>query len=149
MVREPKNLQRRRSSHDSKSEQQMTRPWGGDRSSKAVHHLQEWSARTFATGLAVMVSIGVLVTAGVSRHGSWLLVWFGTAASAITLVMVFVLQHTQTLQQVALQHKLDELLRALPGTDERLIKLETEPLKVIEEIVKPEGPSSNPNPERN
>jgi low affinity Fe/Cu permease len=149
MVREAKILQRRRSSHDPKSEQQMTRPWGGERSSKAVHVLQEWSARTSATGVAVLVSLGVLVTAGVSRHGSWLLVWFEAAASAITLVMVFVLQHTQTLQQVALQHKLDELLRALPGTDERLIKLETEPLKVIEEIVKPEGPSSNPNPERN
>jgi low affinity Fe/Cu permease len=127
----------------------MMRPWGGDRSSKAVHHLQEWSARTLATGLAVLISTGVLVTAAVSRHGSWLLVWFEAAASAITLVMVFVLQHTQTLQQVALQHKLDELLRALPGTDERLIKLETEPLKVIEEIVKTEGPSSNPNPESN
>jgi low affinity Fe/Cu permease len=142
-------LQRRRTAHVDKSEQQMTRPWGGERGSKAVHLLQEWSARTSATGLAVLVSIGVLVTAGVSRHGSWLLVWFEAAASAITLVMVFVLQHTQTLQQVALQHKLDELIRAIPGTDERLIKLEAEPLKVIEEIVKTEGPSHNPNPERN
>jgi low affinity Fe/Cu permease len=56
-------------------------------------------------------------------------------------------QHTQTRQQIALQHKLDELLRALPGADERLIHLEKAPPDVIEGIVSTEGPISNPDPE--
>lgn len=43
----------------------------------------------------------------------------------MTLVTVFVLQHTQTRQQDALHHKLDEILHALPGADDRLIKLES------------------------
>jgi hypothetical protein len=42
---------------------------------------------------------------------------------------------------------LDELLRALPGTDARMIKLESVPPEVIEEIVSTEGPSGNPNSE--
>ena len=45
--------------------------------------------------------------------------------ASTTLVMVFVLQHTQTRQQAALHHKLDEVLHALPEADDRLIKLET------------------------
>ena len=83
-----------------------------------------------------------------ARRGNSLLIWFGTVAAGITLVMVFVLQHTQTSQQLALQRKLDELLRALPGTDERLIQVETEPAAVIEEIVKPEGPGDHPDSQR-
>ena len=83
-----------------------------------------------------------------ARRGNSLLIWFEGAAAGITLVMVFVLQHTQTSQQLALQRKLDELLRALPGTDERLIQVETEPAAVIEEIVKHEGPGDHPDSQR-
>jgi low affinity Fe/Cu permease len=43
----------------------------------------------------------------------------------VTLVTVFVLQHTQSRQQAALQRKLDELLRVLPGADSRLVQVET------------------------
>lgn len=49
------------------------------------------------------------------------------ASSAITLVMVFVIQHTQARQQAATQRKLDELLRALPDADSRLIAVEESP----------------------
>lgn len=110
-----------------------------------VHLLQDWSARTTATGIAAVASVIVIVTAMLIRRGDALLVWFGAVAAATTLVMVFVIQHTQTRQQIALQHKLDELLRALPGTDERLIKLESAPPAVVEEITKPEGPADNPD----
>jgi len=97
------------------------------RGSRAVHRLQEWSARTLATGLAAAVSACVLISASMTRRGGAMLVWFEAVASAVTLVMVFVLQHTQTRQQVALQLKLDELLRALPEADSRLIRLESAP----------------------
>jgi low affinity Fe/Cu permease len=55
------------------------------------------------------------------------LTWFEGIASAITLVMVFALQHTQTREQAALQRKIDELIRALPGADEGLVQLEGRP----------------------
>ena len=35
--------------------------------------------------------------------------------------MVFVIQHTQGRQQLALQIKLDELMRALPQADDRFV----------------------------
>ena len=52
---------------------------------------------------------------------------FEVSASAITLAMVFVIQHTQGREQAATQRKLDELLRALPGAAESLMMLEEAP----------------------
>lgn len=49
---------------------------------------------------------------------------FQTLVAALTLIMVFVIQHTQTRHQVATQRKLDEILRALPGADNAIISLE-------------------------
>ncbi|HEY5183694.1 MAG TPA: low affinity iron permease family protein [Actinomycetes bacterium] len=109
------------------------------RGSRAVHRLQEWSARTFATGLAAALSVCVLISATLTRRGDALLVWFEAVASGVTLVMVFVLQHTQTRQQVALQLKLDELLRALPEADSRLIRLESAPPAEMAVIADVEG----------
>jgi low affinity Fe/Cu permease len=49
---------------------------------------------------------------------------FQTLVAALTLTMVFVIQHTQGRHQRATQRKLDEILRALPGTDNSLLTLE-------------------------
>ncbi len=49
---------------------------------------------------------------------------FETVVAALTLVMVFIIQHTQARHQRATQRKLDEILLALPGTDNALVTLE-------------------------
>ena len=49
---------------------------------------------------------------------------FTTMVSAVTLAMVFVIQHTQSRQQSVTQRKLDEILRVLPDTDRSMIALE-------------------------
>jgi low affinity Fe/Cu permease len=49
---------------------------------------------------------------------------FQVLVAALTLGMLFVIQHTQARQQAATQRKLDEILRALPGADDALIRLE-------------------------
>jgi low affinity Fe/Cu permease len=49
---------------------------------------------------------------------------FQTVVGAVTLAMVFVIQHTQSRQQSATQRKLDEILRALPEADNALLTLE-------------------------
>ena len=49
---------------------------------------------------------------------------FSTIAAAITLVMVFVLHHTQRREQVATQLKLDELIRALPQADDHYVRVQ-------------------------
>ena len=49
---------------------------------------------------------------------------FQTAVSALTLAMVFVIQHTQARHQRATQRKLDEILLAMPGASNALVTLE-------------------------
>jgi low affinity Fe/Cu permease len=49
---------------------------------------------------------------------------FQTGVGAITLVMLFAIQHTQSRQQTATQLKLDELIRATPQADSLLVKIE-------------------------
>ena len=45
-------------------------------------------------------------------------------SSSVTVLMVFVLQHTQARQQAVTHRKLDELLQAQPTANDRLIALE-------------------------
>ncbi len=56
----------------------------------------------------------------------WETVLYSTSAG-FTLVMVFVIQHTQSRQQLATQRKLDELLRTQPSADDQLIASEDAP----------------------
>ena len=49
---------------------------------------------------------------------------FAVGTSVVTLMMVFVIQHTQGREQAATQRKLDELLRALPEAENGLMMLE-------------------------
>ena len=49
---------------------------------------------------------------------------FANVCASITVLMVFVLQHTQRRAQLALQFKLDKLVHWLPQADERLVGVE-------------------------
>ena len=61
---------------------------------------------------AVLVVVASIVALGFPNR---LVDAFEVAATAITLVMVFSIQHTQGREQAATQRKLDELIRATPG----------------------------------
>jgi low affinity Fe/Cu permease len=80
-------------------------------------------ATAFALGLVLGFPSGWIVA-------------FESITSAVTLAMVFVIQHTQSREQAATQRKLDELLRALPEAQTGLIMLEEaseETMKEVEE----------------
>ena len=70
----------------------------------------------------------VWVVVGAIEHFPhwWETVLYSTSAG-FTLVMVFVIQHTQSRQQLATQRKLDELLRTQPSADDQLIASEDAP----------------------
>ena len=70
---------------------------------------------------AALSWIGVSIATGFPAR--WETV-FQTLVAALTLAMVFVIQHTQARHQRATQRKLDEILRALPDADNSLITLE-------------------------
>ena len=61
---------------------------------------------------------------------------FQTMVAAVTLAMVFVIQHTQARQQAVTQRKLDEILRALPETDKSVITLERAPDEQVREVTR-------------
>lgn len=88
-------------------------------------HLIDRAASRPAT--AVVVVCVDLVWVGLSLAWSFparLETIFQTLVAALTLAMVFVIQHTQSREQVATQRKLDEILRSLPQADNALIALE-------------------------
>lgn len=97
------------------------RPW----SSRQLHRLNDISASSGATAAAAGVSLLFLVASLVSEDTTHWLTAFEALAAAVTVVMVFALQHTQTRQQAAVQRKLDEILRVLPGADMRVLHVET------------------------
>ena len=84
------------------------------------------SASTKATfGVLVAVIVAFWAAVGLlTRFPSWWQTALYSVSSSITLLMVFVLQHTQNHQQIAVQRKLDELIRSFPHADDRLISAE-------------------------
>ena len=73
--------------------------------------------------------------------------------SLVTLLMVFVIQHTQGREQTATQRKLDELLRAVPGASNGLMLLEQASDDVLQDVESLQRsskavPLSGPSPRR-
>ena len=115
----------------------QTDPLSVKPASKVLHALDFFSSKTMAAALAATLSAVALVWAWLSDDPEVVLGWYEGLASAVILVMVFLLQHTQTRQQVALQLKLDAVLSALPNADNRLISLESssdEHIKAVKEL---------------
>lgn len=85
-------------------------------------------ARYSGHPLAFIIAVGSLVVwavLGPHYHYSdtWQLV-INTSTSVITFLMVFLIQNAQNRDSVAIQTKLDELIRALGGARNEMIGLE-------------------------
>jgi low affinity Fe/Cu permease len=92
-----------------------------------VHQLNELSTRpVIAVVVAVLVLVAFVVIA-VTGFDQDVQFVFATVCAGITVTMVFVLQHTQRREQTAVQLKLNEIVRALPPADDRLIGVEASP----------------------
>jgi low affinity Fe/Cu permease len=99
-----------------------------DRSRSAGSQLLYWVDQSTSRPLLALIVLAadlmwVLLSLAVGFPGRWETV-FQTLVAALTLAMVFVIQHTQARQQAATQRKLDEILQALPGADNALLSLE-------------------------
>jgi len=78
------------------------------------------------SGLVITVAVlGWVAFGGLVGFPTWWSTTLYVVSSAIILVMVFAIQHTQSRQQMATQRKLDELVRSLPQADNRLIAAES------------------------
>ena len=78
--------------------------------SKLLHRVGDLSSRASTAGIVATAVVIVVVVLAANGFPTGWEATFGFAASAITLVMVFVIQHTQSRQQVATQLKLDRLI---------------------------------------
>jgi len=92
-----------------------------------LHQLGELTSHSWAGLVVAAAVIGWLGVGAVVGFPGWWVAALEITSSAVTLVMVFAIQHTQARHESAIQRKLDELLRALPTADDRLIAVEQAP----------------------
>jgi low affinity Fe/Cu permease len=92
--------------------------------SRVLHRIGDLTTRATTTIVVVvlLLTFGVFLAA-TGFPMSWEAA-FSTAAGAVTLVMLFVVQHTQGRNHLVLQLKLDELIRSTPAADDLLVRLE-------------------------
>jgi low affinity Fe/Cu permease len=99
-----------------------------DRERSPLRRVLSWVDRSASRPLTALVVIAadlawVLLSIALGFPGLGERV-FQSLVAALTLAMVFVIQHTQAREQAATQRKLDEILQALPGADNSLLMLE-------------------------
>ena len=94
------------------------------RVSRWLSKVDRYASRPLASVLVIgAAAVWIAVSAATGFPARWEII-FQTVVAALTLVMVFVIQHTQARHQRATQRKLDEILLAMPGADNSLLTLE-------------------------
>jgi low affinity Fe/Cu permease len=92
--------------------------------SRILYRIEHYSSLPMVAIAVTLLLAGLVALGAGLGFPSHFVSAFEVIASAITLVMVFAIQHTQGREQAATQRKLDELIRALPGANESLMMLE-------------------------
>jgi low affinity Fe/Cu permease len=103
--------------------------------SRFLYRIDHHSSRPSASLVVVAILFCLLIVGVVLGFPSGWVIGSEVGMSATTVVMVFAIQHTQGREQAASQRKLDELLRALPGAQERFMMLEEAPDAVLQDAV--------------
>ena len=84
----------------------------------------DWAGTPFAFGGACLLVIGWLVTGPMFQYSNtWQLV-INTGTTIVTFLMVFLIQHAQNRDTIAIQLKLNELLRSVKGARNEFVDLE-------------------------
>ena len=99
-----------------------------------LHRVNALSARaSTAVTVTVVLAAFLVVGAALGFPERWIK-YLEIVGTTLTVVMVFVIQHTQARQQTAVQLKLDEILRALPRASNQMIHIEQAPEAELEAL---------------
>jgi low affinity Fe/Cu permease len=90
-----------------------------------VHRVDALTSRPATTVVVLVLILAFAVVLAIAGFPESWQVAFATVCAAVTTIMVFTIQHTQSREQSATQLKLDELIRALPGADDHLVHVES------------------------
>jgi low affinity Fe/Cu permease len=107
----------------------MTGPSSARESSRSLvsvllYRVDRYASRPAAAMFVVVAAVTwIAVSIAAGFPAPWETI-FQTLVGALTLAMVFIIQHTQARHQRAIQRKLDEILLAMPGTDDAMATLE-------------------------
>jgi low affinity Fe/Cu permease len=102
--------------------------------SRTVHTVDSMTSRAITVAVVAALVAAGLVTLAIVGLSNTAQSVFTTLIAAVTVVMVFVIQHTQSRQQLALQIKIDELLRAIPQADDRFVHVEASAAEELEAL---------------
>jgi low affinity Fe/Cu permease len=103
-------------------------------SSRVLHTIDHYTSLPWATlVLGLLLLVAILIGAALGFPKEWT-TGFAIGTASVTLIFVTVIQHTQGREDTATQRKLDELLRAVPEAESRLIMLEEESDETIQDI---------------
>jgi low affinity Fe/Cu permease len=84
--------------------------------------------------VALVVAIGWVAFGAVAGFPSYWSIVLQSITAIVTIVMLFTIQHLQARDQLVIHRKLDEMLRALPAADVRLIAAEEAPDEHLEAL---------------
>lgn len=103
------------------------------RISRLLHRVGDSTSRAGVAALVAMIVVGFAIFLSINGFSGKWETGFSTVATSITLIMLFVIQHTQSRQQTATQLKLDELIRSSPEADDLLVHIEAAPVSELVE----------------
>ena len=95
--------------------------------SRFLHAVDRVASRPRLAVVVISADLAWVLFSLIAGFPTRLEVCFETVVAAITLAMVFVIQHTQARQEAVTQRKLDEILRALPAANNSFVTLEEAP----------------------
>lgn len=105
-------------------------------SSRRLYLIDHYSSLPMIAPIVGLLLVFSIVLGAVLGFPSGWIAAFEVGTSFVTVMMVLVIQHTQGREQTATQRKLDELLRALPEAESRLMLLEEAPDDILRSVEK-------------
>lgn len=82
--------------------------------SRLIHAVDRWTSSSTLAIVVVAIDLAWMIFSAAIGFPARLESIFQTLVAALTLTMLFVIQHTQAAEQAIIERKLDELLKFAP-----------------------------------